>query len=332
MLGRPVQHQPACRAAGAPASAATRRSSRLTREPLTSSRHIGRQRRAQRARQRVDVAVALGAGAEAVRRQRRQRTEGVQALDAERARQRANLAMARLGVLAELGHVAEHQPASARQLGEHLERRARRARVGVVGVVDQPRAAGRRTELQPPGHRAHGGQPGGDLRQRRARGQRSGGGRRARCGRCGARRARGPPAPSRLRRTSVKRVWKPCGPTASCSPRARTSAPAPSPKLSTRARVMPRHSSAIGVVGVDDRGAAAVERGHHLAFGARHALEAAEALEVLGAGIGDQADVRARDCRQRGDLAGAIGADLDDGEALPRRAGAAASAARRGGC
>ena len=40
-----------------------------------------------------------------------------------------------------------------------------------------------------------------------------------------------------------------------------------------------------------------------LAFGARDALQAAEALQMLGAGVGDEADARRGDLDQRGDVA-----------------------------
>ena len=71
-----------------------------------------------------------------------------------------------------------------------------------------------------------------------------------------------------------------------------------------------------GIIVVDHRDAGRVEPCHHLAFGARHALEAAEALEVLRAGVGDHADLRARHGHQRADVAGAVGAHFDDGAVL----------------
>ena len=100
---------------------------------------------------------------------------------------------------------------ACRRAGQHLDAGAHRARVGVVGVVDEPGAAERRLELQPPGTGAH-----------RARGPR-------RCARASRPRPRRPPQPrarsttlwrppsaARRRRcpsghTSVKRVMKPCG-------------------------------------------------------------------------------------------------------------------------
>ena len=78
------------------------------------------------------------------------------------------------------------------------------------------------------------------------------------------------------------------------------------------------------VVGVDHRGGGGIEARDHLAFGARHALEAAEAFEMLGARVGDEADRGPRELRTGGDFAGAIGADLDHRVAMRRaRAGAA---------
>ena len=84
----------------------------------------------------------------------------------------------------------------------------------------------------------------------------------------------------------------------------------------------------IGIIGVDDGGAAGGQPGDHLAFGARRALERTEAFQVLGAGVGDQADARARDLHQLFDVAAAIGAHLDHGAAVRCRPGAAASSAR----
>ena len=58
------------------------------------------------------------------------------------------------------------------------------------------------------------------------------------------------------------------------------------------------------VVGVDHGGAVGAERLEHLALAARDALEAAEALEVRGPGVDDEADVGPRDRGQVRDLAG----------------------------
>ncbi len=66
-----------------------------------------------------------------------------------------------------------------------------------------------------------------------------------------------------------------------------------------------------GVVGIDHRGGGVVESRHHFALGARDALEAAEALEMLGSGVGDEPDRRPRELHEVGHFAGAIGADFD---------------------
>ena len=53
------------------------------------------------------------------------------------------------------------------------------------------------------------------------------------------------------------------------------------------------------IVGVDDGGRARSEPGDHLAFRARHRLETAETLEMLGAGVGDEPDGRLRHFHER---------------------------------
>ncbi len=71
------------------------------------------------------------------------------------------------------------------------------------------------------------------------------------------------------------------------------SAPGVRPNVTIFARVIARHMSGELVVGVDERGGGRREARDHLAFGARGAFEAAEAFEVLGARVGDDADRRA---------------------------------------
>ena len=152
----PVQHlQPALRASSLASSASTTRSSRLTREPLTSSRTSALSAASSARASSVGVAIALGAGAEGVGSQGRERAEAVEPFHAERAGQLAGLAVARRGELAELGHVAEHHPAPTRQLAQHLERGAHRARIGVVRVIDEPGAVRCATQLQSPADRLH---------------------------------------------------------------------------------------------------------------------------------------------------------------------------------
>ena len=73
------------------------------------------------------------------------------------------------------------------------------------------------------------------------------------------------------------------------------------------------------IVRIDDGGRRIAQARDHLAFRARHALERAEALEVLGARVGDEAHARARERHQRGHLAGAVGAHLDHREAVRGR-------------
>ena len=110
------------------------------------------QRRADRPQQRVDFCETLGAGTEGFCGQCGQRAKGIETFNAETACQCTELPMAGLRMHAQFTHVAQHHPAAALQLGQHLKRRARGTRVRVVGVIDQPRAARQWLQLHASGH------------------------------------------------------------------------------------------------------------------------------------------------------------------------------------
>ena len=140
---------PPCARRRLASSASTTRSSRLTREPLISTRTSRRERRIQCARQ-------FRWHRESARRRRRScRPPAPPARRSctavRRPSARASSPISRWlpsADVAQLGHVAEHQPAPARQLAQHLERGARRTRIGVVGIVDEPGASARALKLQ----------------------------------------------------------------------------------------------------------------------------------------------------------------------------------------
>ena len=155
----------------------------------------------------------------------------------------------------------EHQPGGARQRAQHLEAGAHRARIGVVGIVDDPAVAQPRLELQPAGHRAEfrrdprrcrrATRPAAARRGRRAESVRD----IVRAAGLAARSARSPSGHS-----SVKRVAN--------SPRsiawtgffAREVRAACTPKVTMRDRARDAAPVArIGVVGIDDRGGVGVE-------------------------------------------------------------------------
>ena len=56
---------------------------------------------------------------------------------------------------AELGHLAQHQPALTRNLRQRAQADAQRAGIGVVGVVDEPRTAQRLLHFESTGHGPH---------------------------------------------------------------------------------------------------------------------------------------------------------------------------------
>ena len=227
------------------------------------------------------------------------------------AREPADLAVTLVGETAELAHVAHHQPAPRIDAREHLDPGLHRARIGVVRVVDDPGATRRGFELQSARNRAHCGKPGAHARRARRRP-----------------RSRRPPrtsafstlcAPARCSSIgitppgarSLKRVTKPLPSIVGVDvARGEVRRLRDSERRDAAARHAAPQRREL-VVGIDHRGGGRVESGDHLAFGARDALEAAESFEMLGAGVGDEADRGARELHQVGDFTGAIGADLD---------------------
>ena len=101
-----------------------------------------------------------------------------QRLDAALLRIGTDLGMERDTLVADLAHVAEHEPARSRQPDQHIDRGAHRVRIRVVGVVDQGHAAAGPLEylrLRAPADRREGGEAAGDRIERAAGGQRAGG-------------------------------------------------------------------------------------------------------------------------------------------------------------
>ena len=143
-LGQPQEHQCAPSPPDGPHSAATTRSMRMKREPLTR------------------IVVPAAAVAATMRRERFHRREMLRARRRTPprfpppasptvssrsmpalARALADFAMEGRAVRADFAHVAQHQPARRRRRGEHVDRGEHRIRVRVVGVVDHG-SAGRR--------------------------------------------------------------------------------------------------------------------------------------------------------------------------------------------
>ena len=232
-----------------------------------------------------------------------------------RARELADVAVRSLRELPELRHVSEHQPLAPGEPREHLDRGAHRARVGVVGVVDEPGAARCPPELQAPRHGAHRGKSRRDLLEAHPGAARGGrGGERVRDVVQAADREADRDAPAG--RIQPEAGAEPFGSNLAAHFRGAVvgrGAHAEGEHARGRERAPERREL---VVRVDDGGRPLGEAGDHLALGARHAFEAPEALEVLGAGIGDEANRGTRDVDQGRDLARVIGAHLHHRKAV----------------
>ena len=280
------------------------------REPFTST-HTSRVSSALTARASASVSANHSrARTEGLDRESRQRAGREQAIDAVIAREAADLAMTGVGKTPELTHVAHDQPAPRIHARQHLDPGLHRAGIGVIRIVDNPGTTRRGFELQSARNRAHCGKAGADVVERGA----GGGGRRRRAqrvehvvparqvqldrhraGRRTQRETRDETGRVDLGMHVGRRKIRGLRHAERRDPAARHAAP----------------QTGEVVVGIDHRGGGVVESRHHFALGARDALEAAEALEMLGAGVGDEPDRGPRELHEVGDFAGAIGADLD---------------------
>ena len=161
---------------GLPTSASTTRSRRLLREPFTST-HTSRVSSALTARASASVSANHSPPApKASTASARELAGGEQAVDAVIAGEAPDVLMALIGVVAELAHVANDQPATRIAPTTTLDARLHRAGVRVVGVVDDPGTTGRGFQLQSARNRAHCGKARAHVVQRRAgrRGRRGG--------------------------------------------------------------------------------------------------------------------------------------------------------------
>ena len=152
----------------------TTRSSRLMREPLTSTRD------ARRAALRA--AARISASASANHSPPSPKASTARTLCGPSANSRCDAAVARIarrcrhGCRRRARRARPSRRAPARPVprsdAQHVETGAHRARIGVVGIVDDPAAAQPRLQLQPSGNRAKLRQSRGDVVERRARGGR----------------------------------------------------------------------------------------------------------------------------------------------------------------
>ena len=220
-----------------------------------------------------------------------------QQLDPELARQLGDLPVMTLGVVAELGHAAENRepPSSGSALGQMPQRGLHRRRIGVVGVVDDEAAAGKRELLAAPFRELHRGgallEPVERQVHRLVRGQ----------GR------------ERVLRLVARRERE------ADSPLAEGDVGAVLPQLD----VDRRHAEDLDVGPQvrlqldrdrDDRDPVGRQRVDELRLRACDAVDRAHELEVDGPDGTDDADVRPDDLAEVGDLAEAAHAHLDDAD------------------
>src|SRR5271165_6565155 len=116
--------------------------------------------------QHLGIGEPLGTGAETLDRSRREAPEREQPLDPACTRIAADLRVACFAVRAEFAHIAEYQPFDARERAQHVEARANRVRIRVVGIVDDPALVSPGLELQAARHRAKAPESRGDLPDR----------------------------------------------------------------------------------------------------------------------------------------------------------------------
>ncbi len=329
-LGQPEQHQCAP-AAVSPASAATTRSIRMKREPLTSTVVPARARSRDAApRSASTVAKCSAPAPNAAALSAASAPTVSRAIDARRPRVLADFAVERGPLVADFAHVAQHQPARRGHRGQHVDRGAHRIGIRVVRVVDH-RDAGRRPQRREP--------PGDRPKRFEA----------ARRPRTAARRSPAPRSPPRARSTAL------CRPGASsrsvASPagvatreravgRARARAAVSPPDARARNRRRARRPRARGgaphvdgrVVGVEHGRTAVRQRTNERRVLRRDVGDALHEFLVLALRVVDERDRRLRDRRELGGLARVVHAELDRRRRVLARAGAAASAAGRSRC
>ena len=127
---------------------------------------------AQRIRKRGMVVEAAAVFAERVSRRCAGFAQRVQPRDAGCLRAAPDFGVQRGRIVAELAHVAQHQPAFAAAGRQRVDRGVERPGVGVVAVVDQHRAAGKAMRVEATGDRAGGVEAGCNHRQLDAGAQR----------------------------------------------------------------------------------------------------------------------------------------------------------------
>src|ERR1700722_1302455 len=113
----------------------------------------------QRFGKRIGFRKPLASRPEALYRQRSKLARSEQPLYSMLTRENSDLSVRARGEVAELRHVAQHEPLATVESCEHFDSRPHRAGVGVVGVIDQPSAVGGHLELQAARYCAHGTEP-----------------------------------------------------------------------------------------------------------------------------------------------------------------------------
>ncbi len=273
-----------------------------------------RRRHRQRRDQRLHV-VEMACAVECRARVGAERAGRPQLVDAALLRIGPDLAVERRAVRADLAHVAEHQPARPGQAGQHVDCRAHRVGIGVVGVVDEGHVAA--LALHAPHLRAalHGREAletASDRLQRTAGGQRTrrGGQRVLHVVQAGRLQAGGDRPRRRVnhQRPAVggpRRLGHDVG-----LPLQREGE-----RGSRAGHLLPQRRER--VVGREHRDTERPQRLDHRAVLARYRLHARHELLVLALRVVDQADGGRGDGGELGDLADMVHAELDDAGEVP---------------
>ncbi|CAM5196482.1 hypothetical protein CDEN61S_04220 [Castellaniella denitrificans] len=275
---------------------------------------MARARRQQVRQQFVERVEGLGLRTEGLRGPPGGGSQGQQRVHAALAGIGADLGMHGRPLVADFGHVAQHQDAPAIQPGQHVDGGADGIRIGVVAVVDQLEAVGQRPGLHPAAHRGEGRQAGRDGRRRRAGSPGAGRRRQGVAQIVAPRGVQGDRHGLRAQVQAEFRLRRPGADLGGMRIRRVDEAEAPSPPVAGQRPPEP----AVVLVGREHRHAVGGQRLQHGAVLARHGLDRAHEFLVLALRVVHQRHRRLGDGGQHGDLARMVHAQFQHGGAVRR--------------